>query len=636
MSTALPRDPGGCDSTQVANPYTGEFNVSDGGDTIPFARKGDFWREAGAGNNPTAMRDWKEWRTQEIRAINNFRLLYMPIENLVITGTGGYDYMRIHDDVWESRDLLQDETVGAGVAKRYPVWINNYNASVFANYDWNLNKDNEFKFMVGSEYQFSRTTRKDVIEYTHIDGPQYNHESDSLRQDTDGPTEQWSFISYFGRVNYFLKGKYIAQFTGRVDGSSRFGPNNKYGFFPSASVGWIMSEEDFMKGQNVISYFKWKFSIGRTGNANLPVDKYYARFSPPENNATYNGEPILYKIELENPDLQWETSTNWDIAAEVGLFNDRITMEGAFYRKYASDVLMRVQLPYALGYGEYWDNVGEILNRGWEFSINSRNLVGELKWTTSFNVAQNYNEVKSIGLYSEDAIIGGTNDTRVIVGQPIGTNFLVRYAGLDRETGTPVYLDRNGNRTTQWDPNDRVAVGDVLPDFIGGINNNLSYKNWDLALDVIFSVGAKIYDSSAKRQLGVVTDWNMRTEIYDRWRRPGDDTEYARLTRDTETYGSGTPWINTDQWLKDGDYMRFRRLALGYTFNPDLLSKAKIRNLRLEASITNFITITNFEGLDPEIARDFDNAADRNMSGNVTYLTPPQERTYNLALSVSF
>ena len=644
MSTALPIYPIYWDSLQVANPFTGEVQteereLEDGStvtDTLPYARPGDFWREAGAGNNPVAMREWKEWRTQEIRSINNLRLIYSPIKDLVITGTGGYDYMRLRDDIWESSELLQDGSIGSGVARRFPVWVNNYNASVFANYNWNPTKEHDFKFMAGSEYQYSRTTRKNIIEYTHIDGPLFDNESDSLRADQDGPTEQWSFISYFGRVNYMLKNKYIAQFTGRVDGSSKFGPNNKYGFFPSASVGWIMSEEDFMKGQNIISYFKWKFSIGRTGNANLPVDKYFSRFSPPGNNATYNGNQILYKLELENPNLQWETSTNWDIAAEVGLFNDRITMEGAFYRKYATDVLMLVQLPFSLGYGQYWDNVGEILNRGWEFSIKSRNLVGELKWNTDFNISQNYNEVRSIGLYSEDAIIGGTNDTRVIVGNAIGTNFLVRYAGLDPETGTPRYYDRDGNITENWDPNDRVPVGDVLPDFIGGITNTFQYKGWDLGLDVIFSVGAKIYDSSGKRQLGVVTDWNMRDDIYDRWRKPGDEAEYARMTRDTETYGSGTPWINTDQWLKDGDYLRFRRLALGYTFNTSEWSKVKISNLRLEMSMTNFLTITNFDGLDPEIARDFDNAADRNMSGNVTYLTPPQERTYNLSLSVSF
>jgi TonB-linked SusC/RagA family outer membrane protein len=638
MSTALPIYPIRWDSTQLANPATGEYEIDPNtGDTIPYANAGDYWREGGAGNNPVAMRDWKSWRTQEIRSINNVRINVMPIENLVVTGTGGYEYMRIRDDIWESSELLQDGSVGAGVAKRYPVWVNNYNGSLFGNYNWQPTKEHDFKFMAGSEFQYSRTERKNLIEYTHIDGPLYDAESDSMRADQDGPTEQWSFISYFGRVNYMLKNKYIAQLTGRVDGSSKFGPNNKYGFFPSASVGWVMSEEDFMQSQNVISYFKWKFSIGRTGNANLPVDKYYARYSPPENNATYNGNPILYKIELDNPNLQWEVSTNWDIAAEIGFLDDRITMEAAYYRKYASDVLMRVQLPQSLGYGEYWDNVGEILNRGWELSVKSRNLVGPLSWTTNFNMAHNYNEVMSIGLYTEDAILGGTNDTRVVVGYPIGTNFLVRSAGIDPETGKPMYFTKDGELTDKWNPDDRVPVGDVLPEVIGGLNNTWAWKNWDLNLDIVYSFGAKIYDSSSKRQLGVVTDWNMRTEIFDRWRKPGDnDVDYARLTRDTETYGSGTPWINTDQWLKDGDYIRFRRLAVGYNFQPFNIKKVNIQRLRIEGSMTNFFTWTNFEGLDPEIARDFENAADRNMSGNVTYLTPPQERTYNIALSVTF
>ncbi len=636
MSTALPIYPVRWDSLQVANPVTGEFNIDPAtGDTIPYARQGDYWREAGAGNNPVAMREWKEWRTQELRTINNLRLNYMPIDNLIITATLGYDFMRINDDRWESEDLLQDGTIGSGVAYRDQVGVNNSNGSLLANYNWRPTDKHDFRFLMGTEYQYSQT-KSTYESFSHIDGPLYNHESDSVRDEPSGnPVDEWGFVSLFGRVNYMWQGKYIAQVTSRVDGSSKFGDNNKFGYFPSASLGWIMSEEDFMKGQNLFSFFKWKVSAGRTGNANLPTYKDFEKYSPPENNSTYNGEPILYKIELENPDLSWETSTNWDIAAEMGLLNDRITMEAAYYRKYASDVLMRVQLPQSLGYGEYWDNVGEILNRGWELSISSRNMVGELQWTTNFNIARNYNEVKSIGVYTEDAILGGTNDTRIVVGSPVGSNFLVRYAGVDPDNGRPTYYTKEGDVTYDWNPNDRVVVGDILPDFIGGFNNFWSYKNWDLALDMVYSIGAKIYDSSSKRQLGVTTDWNMRTEVFERWRKEGDITDAPVRTLDTETYGSGTPWINTDQWLKDGDYLRFRRLALGYTFTPEALGK-NINNFRVEASMTNFLTWTNFEGLDPEIARDFENAADRNMSGNVTYLTPPQEKTYNLAISMSF
>jgi hypothetical protein len=326
---------------------------------------------------------------------------------------------------------------------------------------------------------------------------------------------------------------------------------------------------------------------------------------------------------------------------ELGMFQDRVVFEYSYYNKKATDVLLQVSLPPSTGYENYWDNVGEILNRGHEFAIKTRNLVGTFQWDTDLNFSRNYNEIQSIGDYSEDAVSGGTNDTRVVVGEPVGTNFLVKFSHVDAETGKPVYLDINGEETMEWSPNDRVTVGSVLPKMVGGMTNNFRYKKWNAALVVVWSLGANIYDSSSKRQLGVVTDWNMRTELYNHWRQPGDQQEgdelmYPRLTQNTETYGSGTPWINTDMWLKGGDYLRFRRLAVGYTFDPIKIGKGNITNLRVEGSITNFLTITNFEGLDPEIARDFEDNTDRNMSQNITYLTPPQEKTYNLSINLNF
>ena len=299
-------------------------------------------------------------------------------------------------------------------------------------------------------------------------------------------------------------------------------------------------------------------------------------------------------------------------------------------------MLLDVTLQQANGFASWWDNVGSVINTGVEFAIKSRNLVGDFKWTTDFNIARNYNEITSIGPYTEDAVSGGTNDTRVVVGSPIGTNYLVRFSHVEAETGRPVYLDINGNQTYTWDPVDRVVAGNVLPDAIGGLDNNFQFRNWDFGFLFVFTIGGDIYDSSSKRQLGVVTDWNMRTDLFDRWRQPGDQTTYPRLTRDTETYGSTTPWINTDQWLHDGTYVRLRNIRVGYSMPRQLMQKWKLNSMRISFVATNILTFTNYIGLDPEIARDFENATDRNMSPNITYLTPPQERTFNLMLQIGF
>jgi hypothetical protein len=303
-------------------------------------------------------------------------------------------------------------------------------------------------------------------------------------------------------------------------------------------------------------------------------------------------------------------------------------------------VLINVQIPRSFGFSSKWDNVAQIANRGVEFAIKSRNLVGDFTWTTSFNIAYNYNEIQSIGGYSPDAVSGGTNDTRVVVGSPVGTNFLVRFSHIDQATGRPVYLDINGNPTNEWTPDDRVPVGSVLPDAIGGINNTFTYQGFDFSFLFAFVIGGDIYDSSSKRQLGVMSIgdglWNMTPHIFDRWQQPGDNARYARLTTENANLGSTTPWINTNQWLHDGSFLRLRNLTFGYTFPQEKVKNWKLEGLRVYFVGTNLLTFTRYQGLDPEIARDFENATDRNMSPNITYLTPPQEKTFNFGIDVKF
>ena len=168
------------------------------------------------------------------------------------------------------------------------------------------------------------------------------------------------------------------------------------------------------------------------------------------------------------------------------------------------------------------------------------------------------------------------------------------------------------------------------------MTNTFKYKNWDLSLVLTFQLGGDIYDSSSKRQLGVVTDWNFTEHITDRWQQPGDIATYPVLTMDPNTYGASTPWINTDMWLHDGSYLRFRNLSLEYNIPQQILEKRRINSMRVALSLTNFLTLTKYKGLDPEIARYFENNADRNMSANITFLTPPQEKTINLSVNITF
>lgn len=590
------------------------------------------------GDNPVRIQELKKWRTVEDRSINGLNLEYRINDEFTVSGRGNIDYMNLTDDQYNPKEL--DNTTHAGNAYRFNTYVTNYNYNFQINYTKNLGTAHKLTALAGHEYQNSFSSFRSYYASNMTSGF-YDSDSkidDSLysyNRQTFSP-EQWAFLSYFGRLGYGYRNKIFLEATLRTDGSSRFGANYRYGVFPAFSASWLMTEEEFMKAYPQISTTKLRVSYGKSGNANIPNYERFGTFQNPSSTPNYNGQPTTFPTRLDNPNLRWETSWTLNLGLDMGLWRDRLTFTMEYYDRRTNDVLMSLAVPPSTGFTNYWDNVGEITNRGFEFSFTSRNIDREFKWTTSFNIARNINEITSIGKYSEDAVSGGTNDTRVVVGQPVGTNFLVRFSHVDPATGRPVYLDKNGNETFVWDPANRVAVGSVLPDAVGGITNTFSYKNWDLSVLFNFVLGGDIYESSAKRQLGVVTNWNMRTDIFDRWQQPGDVAAFPRLTLETATYGSSTPWINTTMWLHDGTFARLRNLTIGYRIPKAKLAKLKIESARIAFIGTNLLTFTKYPGLDPEIARDFENATDRNMSPNITYLTPPQERSYNIQVNITF
>ncbi|MEM9050749.1 MAG: SusC/RagA family TonB-linked outer membrane protein [Bacteroidota bacterium] len=611
---------------------------------------GDYWDDD---TNPVRQRELTDWRTRELRSINNISIEYRPIKNLFVKAYVGYDYMNITDDKFTDRLLLNAERTSArqNLAERWENYTNNWNTNGTISYIHELDEKNTFTYMGGFEYQESRTVFKPKVsrEGEEVDAAFYENDdlldgefvteegAPGLRRDDDNDDKQiYNFISGFGRVNYSRDNKYFAQATFRADGSSRFGENNRWGFFPSASAGWVLSEENFLKANETISFMKLRAGWGITGNANIPNYQQYGFYTTA--NEGYNGEDILFLNVPPNPDIQWETSEVIDVALEMGFLQDRITTTLSFYNKTTTNVLLNLTPQPSTGFEGFWDNVGEIVNRGVEFEVSTINIDREnFTWRTNFNVAYNYNEIVSIGNYSEDAISGGTNDTRVVVGEPVGTNFLVPFLGVDPVTGRNIYQDINGNPTNVWDPADRRAVGRVLPLAIGGVTNTFDFGRWSVGLVMVFSVGSDIYDSSSKRQNGVVTDWNMTTDVFDRWRQTGDAAEFAQLSQLVENYGLDNAFNNnTTQWLDDGDYLRVRRLSVTYNFPAFTMGSMGFKGASVTASASNFLTFTNFDGLDPEIARDFEDATDMNMSPNITYLTPPQEMSFNLAFNLMF
>ncbi len=595
--------------------------------------------------NPVAQQEHIDFRTREWRYINSMSVSFFPSARLSFSLNAGADLSRLGDFTYEDATWTRDKDVSRINLSN----VDNYNVYLTGQYQIPLkNKAHEMIILGGLEYQDFQVTGYDQS-YNNVSDLIYN--VDSIWSDVNGNVSNYyvdrdgyKFASVFGRFNYSWKQKLFAQATFRRDASSKFGPNNRFGNFPSIGIGYVISDDNWFKN-NILSYFKIKASYGITGNSNIPWSQQYETYKRNEtpilqNDTKYNDQKTRYQEKVGNPDLKWEEVQKIDIGFDFGLWRDRISGSFTYFYDLTKDALLLVALQSSTGLENlnFYDNVGKIENRGLEFSLTSHNIIGKFKWTTEFNITAIRNKVLEVGTATPDALDGGFGDIRVVVNYPVGVNYIVRFSHVDQATGRPVYLDKNGNETFTYNvAEDRVPAGTLQPDFYGGLTNTFSYKNWSLSALLFFKKGGQLYDDAAKRQLGVVTtDWNMRPLIFDRWQQEGDIKRYPRLTNTMLNWGGNdNAWQNNHTlWMYDASYMRLRTVTLAYTIKG---KTATSLNWRFYVIGNNILTFTKYPGWDPEVARDRTNDQQRNVGGiGVSYLTAPQEKSWVFGINLEF
>lgn len=425
--------------------------------------------------------------------------------------------------------------------------------------------------------------------------------------------------SFFGRANYNFDNKYLLSVSGRLDGSSKFGENNKNGFFPAVSAGWRISEEDFMNVE-AISELKLRASYGLTGNDDIPAFLYAELYG----NTSYAGQPAIYPSNIPNPDLKWESTAQFDVGLDLGLFKDRITLSADYYDKQTKDLLLSRPLPPSSGFSSITENVGAVQNRGIELGITTQNFVGDFTWSTSLNLSANRNKV--LKLYNDEPIDDiGRGSSRIEEGEPIGIFYSFHSLGVDPSTGDIVFEDTNydGKITDA----DRTKVGNPHPKFIGGFTNNFGYKGFDLNIFFQFSYGNDVFNGSRLYLESLQGGDNQLEAINRRWKKPGDITDIPRAT--TDPVAAAQNKRVSSRFIEDGSYLRLKNLTLGYTFQGDW---KYIDKLRLYFSSQNLLTFTNYSGLDPEVNyRGNDNAVI-----GTDFFTYPQARSFILGLNLTF
>ena len=519
-------------------------------------------------------------------------------------------------------------------------WTNivNYNTKALLLYNQAFDAGHNVDFVGGIEFQKSESENI-LVEGQGFPLDQLRTIS-SAADITAGLTDltEFTFLSYFGRLNYNFDRKYLFSLSGRLDGSSRFGTNNQYGFFPAVAVGWVISEEDFFATGSPISYLKIRSSYGLTGNASISNFASRGLYGA----VRYFGTSGLRPNQIANPDLTWESTAQFDVGIDFGLFNNRLSGEIDYYVKNTSDLLLNVPVPSSTGFRTQFQNVGELRNRGVEVLLNATVFDRDFGWSTSANFAYNDNEVVSLADGQDIIDDGGSRYMNVVkVSESIGAFYGLEYAGVDPANGDGLYyvnerddagnIINSGATTNNANEANFVILGDALPTTLAGWTNNFNYKGVSLDVFVQGSFGNDVHNSAGVFQScgGCWFDNQTRDQL-DAWTPENTNTNVP----EARFYWGNADQGRSSRYLSSGNFVRLKTVTLAYELPANIIDRIGVNRLRFYVTGQNLATITNYAGWDPEVAADFLADDSPNILTSVDFYTAPQPRTIIFGINV--
>lgn len=470
------------------------------------------------------------------------------------------------------------------------------------------------------------------------DEPYMRYFSAGTEQDqVSGGRNEWALLSYFGRINYSFADKYLFQFNMRADGSSRFGKNNKWGNFPSAAIGWRLSEEQFLKDVEWLSNLKLKGSYGILGTMPTSYYGFTSTLSQMKYTLGTDQNPVIgyFPASVDNHDFKWETIYQTNAGFDMGLWNNKVFFTLEYYSKYTKDILQVLPLPGYSGTSGSLTNIGEMENRGIEFSIGINDRIGDLNYSISGNMATLKNKV--VKLFDNDAPITA-GESRTEVGRSIGEFYgyitdgiFQNQAEIDAHKVQSLAVPgdirfKNLNGDDKLDAEDMDFIGSPIPSLTYGANIGLEYKGIDFSLSLMGVGGNSLYYSQKHAMLNGGYAFNKLNAILDRWQKEGDQTKIPRVT----TNSQNDNFRQSDFFIEDGSYLRLSNLQLGYTLPLSLTRKIGIQRTRFYLSVNNLYTFTNYSGYDPEIT------IENPLYGGYDITTYPVPRTVLLGLNLTF
>lgn len=579
--------------------------------------------------NPVAQALLPRFDVTSVKIVGRVKAQYRFNDHLTATGQVSLDYNDVTEDNYESSQTaiggylpsVGGQGLGIFIAQTISTVTSygtlNYKRS-FGEHNLSALAGSEVlqNFFSGGNVQGRLFTSDD---FTYINSAGLVDAGGSFREPQHG------IVSMFSQVDYDMGDRYLASASLRSDGSSNFGSNYRFGFFPAASVGWRISNEEFFKSE-VISDLKLRASFGVTGNERIGSFVFLGLWGP----TTYSGSSGVGPTGLDNPDIKWESTRELNIGADVALFDSRVQASLELYQNKTVNLLLNRPYSLTTGFGGLTANIGSLGNKGVELAINTVNLDKQVKWKTSLNLSKNLNEVlslvDSIPLYRGYTGEGVDGTNIIQKGEPLGSFYGLNFLGVNPATGDAMYEDRNGDGIIN--NSDGMVIGNAQPKLIGGITNTLSYRSFDVQVFFNFSVGNKILNFTRAGLVNMGTDLesNQLREALRRWRQPGDVTDVPRYEFENTSNN-----LHSNRLLEDGSYLRLKNVSIGYNLPSSWLARYHLERLRVYVSGTNLWTLTKYTGSDPEVS-----TLDGSTSAQgIDFYTLPQVRTISAGLNIT-
>lgn len=580
--------------------------------------------------NPLLSVDGSSYKTLVNRTLGNFYGLINFTKSLSFRSELGVDQLNQTEEAYYGTVTARNTGVPNGSGFYSSDQLLNVNTNNYFQFT-KIFKENHSLDVVGG-MSFQKTTSASSL----ADGEVFP--SDSYKKlssaaskvDATSGGSSNTLLSYFLRVNYKFRDKYLIALSDRYDGSSRFGVNERWGSFPAASVGWILSEEKFMQKIDWINFLKVKASYGSNGNEGIPDFASRGLYS---GDGAYGGAAGQKPSQIANPDLKWESTSGMDLGLVANFFNSRIGIDVDYYQRKTKDLLLNVEIPGTSGFATQFRNIGNLENKGVEFTINTVNIDSRnLKWTSTINFAANKNKVTNLG-----GQVLGSDVNKAKEGLPLGIFFSKEFAGADPNNGDALYYlntvkeDGTLDRTTTNDYNaaQDVVIGDPNPDFIYGFGNTVTYKGIDFDVLLQGVSGNQIYNGGGQYMSASGSNGfdNQTTDQLGYWDKPGD---VSMVPEPRMFYANGTN--PSSRYISTGSYLRVKAVTLGYNLPSKFINRLKIEKARIYARAQNLFTITKYEGWDPEVNSDYQVS---NINQAQDFYSAPQLKTIVFGINIT-